>query len=133
MPDRYTPADRERAEVARLESEQRYVYFVRRVVHWEAAWGLVDDTGWALVGDDGGGEALALWPALGYAQDAAIDRWADLSPRPITLDDLLATFLPNVREGGLRFGVFPAPPRRGSITSADALEESLREEIERLY
>ena len=133
MADHYTPPDRERTEVARLEPEQRYVYFVKRVVHWEAAWGLVDDNGWALVGGDGGAEAVALWPALGYAEDAAVGRWEGLVARPLLLDDLLATFLPNVRDGDLRVAVFPALPGPGTIVSADALEESLREEIGEWY
>ena len=133
MADLYRPSDRERTEVARLEPEQRYVYFVKRVVAWETAWGLVDDTGWALVGDAGGTEAVALWPAIGCAEDAAVGRWDGLVARPLLLDDLLATFLPNVRDGGLRVAVFPVLPGPGTIVGADALEESLREEIGEWY
>lgn len=129
----YTPSDRERAEVARLEPEQRFVYFVKRVVAWETVWGLADDTGWALVGDDTGTEAVALWPALGYAEDAAVGRWEGLVARPLLLDDVLATFLHSVRDGGLRVAVFPVPPAPGMLMSADGLEESLREEIDDSY
>ena len=129
MADRLVVSDQERNAVLRLDAAQRYAYFIKRVVDWEAAWGLWDD-GWALVGGDDGQTGFPLWPAQEYAQACAIGEWATCRPEQIALSDLTSELLVRLREDSVLAAVFPTPSSKGMLVEPDELTASLRAECE---
>lgn len=119
-------SEKEIQSVIRLDGPVRFSYFAKRVVDFEEAWGLWDD-GWALMGSNEGATVFPLWPAREYAELSRTGEWENFSPKSITLEELLDTYLPDFMARGIMAGVFPTPEGKGVTLSAESLVEKLRE------
>jgi len=123
--------DKEFDAVTGLDAARRYSYFLGHVADWEEVWGLRDEDGWALVGDDTGAEAIAVWPHERFASACAADELKGSEPASIHLDDWMETWLPNMAKDGTRVAVFMTPSGRGVIIAADVHLAHLEEECEK--
>jgi hypothetical protein len=113
-----------------LSGEDRYRHFIKVVVDAEEAWGLYHN-GWAMACTDDNDPVFLFWPAEEYANLCAVDEWKGYQPRPIPLEYILESLLPNLRLEGSLPGVFYTPSGNGVTPSIEQLEGSLREEMSR--
>ena len=113
-----------------LSGADRYKHFIKVVVDAEKAWGLYQD-GWAMAYTDDNESVFLFWPAEEYASLCAVDEWKDYQPRPISLEFILESLLPNLGLEGSLPGVFYTPSGDGVTPSIEEFEGSLREEISR--
>ncbi len=112
------------AAVLALPGSGRYQHFVNQAAGNEEAWGLAGE-GWAVVSDQSGTTALALWPAAEYAALCATEAWSGYSPQAISLRELLHQLLPALEDEGLWALVFPTPTARGVLVNPESLAEDL--------
>lgn len=118
--------------VVRLNAEARFSYFVKRVVDWEAAWGIWDD-GWALVSDSEGVTAFPIWPTKDFAELCLTGGWAEYSVREIDLDHLVGEAIPELAQERMNFAVFPTAQNRGVVVKPMYLRDRLRDELAKWY
>jgi len=100
-------SDKEFEAVSALPGPARYAHFIKRVADREELWGLANPEGWVLSADDEGRECLPVWPSEAYAARQAVGEWEGTTPRAITLDDWLRTWIPGMERDGKQVAVFP--------------------------
>ena len=122
-------ADGETEMVLALSARERYGYFIQLAVDCGEIWGLKNDEGWVLAGDEER-DALPLWPHPGFAAACAVGDWAKAVPQPITLDELLADLIPILEEDGIAVAVFPGPDGDSAVVEAKDLRGDIESEIE---
>lgn len=122
-------ADGEREMVLALSARERYGYFIQLAVDSGEIWGLKNDDGWVLAGDEER-DALPLWPHPDFAAACAVGDWAKAVPQPITLDELLADLIPILEEDGISVAAFPAPDGDSAVVEAKDLRGDIESEIE---
>jgi hypothetical protein len=110
-----------------LPAAERAVTFVQVVVDWEEAWGLKDATGLIVTRET---NTMPLWPHAAFAEACARDAWADTTPEPISLAELLEDLLPLLEEDGTGVAVFPTPGDAGTVMPPGELRERLERELE---
>lgn len=113
-----------------LDPIERYNHFVKRVVDFQATWGLYDD-GWAMVARDDRTLALALWPHREYAMLCATDDWSHYIPKKIALDELLDIVLPDLDRKNSVVAVFMTPTGSGIVRQPMDLRNDLMAEEEK--
>lgn len=116
--------------ISELPGKQRYEHFVKVVADTQHVWGLYQD-GWALIADDDGATAFAVWPAEEYAIACAENEWAGYSPRVIQLDEFVGVLLPKLELDGLRPSVFMTREGKGVTPSVDQLTRDIELELKR--
>ena len=123
--------DAEFNAVLALDTAMRYSYFIGHVTDWEEVWGLRNEAGWALVGNDDGVEAIAVWPHERYASAYATGELQDCQPASISLNDWMETWLPNMAKDGTHVAAFVLPGGKGPIISAEVHLTDLTDECEK--
>lgn len=116
-------------EVLILPSQIRYEYFIKTVADWESSWSLYKD-GWALAGDESDTLIFPLWPAKEYAELCAVDQWEGYEATEISLEDLVAELIPQLKKDGVLPGVFYTPSDLGVTPSTEQLLQDLEQELE---
>lgn len=111
-----------------LPGEDRYKHFVKVVVDTEQAWGLYQD-GWAMASTDDDQLVFLLWPAEEYARLCAVNEWKNYQAKPITLQDLMQSLLPKLKQKEELPGIFYTPSGKGVTPTIEGIEESLKEEM----
>ena len=91
----WTLRDQEFRAVIALPAPARYAYCIKHIADEEQLWGLWSD-GWAMVGAEGGEQAIPVWPHARFAEASAIDVFAGHEPRAIPLADWLERWLPGM-------------------------------------
>jgi hypothetical protein len=122
--------EKEIQAVLELPSEQRYRYFIQRIVDTEIVWGLFDD-GWALAEDSNGIGIFPLWPASEYAQLCAKDDWVNYKPESFSIEELVDTLLPKMKENNVLPGIFYTPDLKSIIPDIDLVISDIQNEQER--
>jgi lantibiotic modifying enzyme len=94
--------------ILKLSSQERYKYFIKKIVDAEEVWGLYDN-GWALAGanDDLNQITFPLWPSEEFAKNCAINGWNNYKPEAIKLDNLLSELLPKLKQDNILPAIFP--------------------------
>lgn len=117
--------------VLNMSGQDRYNYFVRKVADFQVVWGLFAD-GWATAEDDNGHKVIVFWPEEEFANQCAVDGWANCKPRSIGLDYFLKKWIPGMSNDGVRVGVFPTPVNQGVVVDPALLESAISAELEAL-
>lgn len=115
--------------VIRLSPAERYEYFVKKVADWAQVWGLWHEGGWAILGDQEGGELVPVWPHPIYAEAYAIDDWLGYQPKSIILQDWLGKWTPGMEKDGRMVAVFPSTEGKSAAVSPQQLKSDLEEEL----
>ncbi|WP_153556166.1 DUF2750 domain-containing protein [Roseimaritima sediminicola] len=127
----YDANPNEVASVWALSAPERYEYLVNKVADWEEVWSVAsEDSGWALLGDDRGGEACPIWPAKAFAEACCVDDWADRVPKPIGLSEWRERWLPGLAADQRKIAVFPLPSDAGMIVDPLRFSDDLIEALE---
>lgn len=125
----WTLDDKEYEASFAMSPDERYVYFVTRVVENEEAWGLWSKGGWRMIQDGEGGYAFPVWPHSKYAEDYARDVAKESTPKLIPIATLLDNFVRKVEGEHAAFAVFPTADGPGLVVPAEDLRGSLREQM----
>lgn len=110
-----------------LPGDQRYQYFVSKVVDFDEVWTLKGPDGFVLFAahEDEQCRCLPVWPHPDHAAALAVDMWADCAPERIDLNSFLASWLPGMTTDNLKVAVFPTPLGTSIIVEPKTLMEHL--------
>ncbi|HBL25319.1 MAG TPA: DUF2750 domain-containing protein [Acidobacteria bacterium] len=115
---------KEMEAVLGLSGQERYGYFIERVVEREEVWGLQNEEGWVLISFPEG-DAFCLWPHADYARACTRGDWSDCAPEGISLDELIGELVPALQRDNLRLAIFPTPAGEAMVVDSRDLQEHL--------
>jgi hypothetical protein len=78
-----------------LSIEEKYYYFIRKCAELEEVWALFNE-GWATLADEKNNIVIPFWPEEEFALYNCSDEWEKYQPRSITLNDLIARWIPGM-------------------------------------
>ena len=121
-------------DIARLfkkPGEKRYDYFIKQAAETEEVFGLADDEGWGLLGDDSDADILPLFPAAEFAE--AFRLAADFTEYRVEALDIneLVEWLEDMEKDGLLIAVFPNPELNGAVVEPKQLRADLQKEFDK--
>jgi hypothetical protein len=119
----------EKEMVLELSARERYGYFIQLAVDGDEAWGLKNEDGWVLAGDEER-DAFPLWPHPDLAAACALGDWEGAVPEHIGLDELLADLIPILVEDGIAVAVFPGVDGESAVVPPEDFRRDLEAEIE---
>ncbi len=122
--------DREAVRVISESAQNRYKYFISKVVDWGHLWGLRRPDGWALAADDQGRQLIPVWPHKKFAELCAEGGWSGYAPDSIELEVWLKLWLPGMKADNRLVAVFPTPDSKGVAVSPDDLRDHLLAELD---
>lgn len=111
--------------------EKRYDYFLKKVAETEEVFGLSDDEGWALLGDDDDADILPLFPAAELAE--AFRMAMDFEEYKVEALDVaeLMSWLDDLESDGMLVAVFPNLELNGAVVEAQHLKADLQKEFDK--
>ncbi len=111
--------------------EKRYDYFIKTVADTEEVYGLMDDEGWALLGDDDDADILPIFPAAEFAEVFRLA--ADYEEYRVEAIDVteFIEWLGDMDEENLLVAVFPNIEYNGAVVSPEHLKNDLLKEFEK--
>jgi hypothetical protein len=91
-------------------------------------WGLKDaDDDWAICEfNDGEFDAMLLWVEEKAAKACAVGEWSGYKPTCIELKSYLDSWLPAMKEDGIKININFGPRSRGSVIEVDELVAAIR-------
>lgn len=104
---------------------KRYQFFLDHIAESPLVWSLSDDGGIAVSETSDGTSCFSVWPSDYYAQQCAIEDWANYRPEPIPTDSFVNEWLTDLANAGLMISVFPAPGGESVEMPAEALREEI--------
>ncbi len=125
----WTPNDQEVEAVLKLNSQERYTYWIKKVVDQHTIWSLWHPHGWALGEDDFKRILIPVWPHSKYAMIFAKDAWQGYKPKAISLDIWIHKWIPGIEKDQRLVAVFPASNDKGIVITSRCLEQDLEEEL----
>ena len=130
----FNPTTKEIESIMNLLPNERFKYFINKIVDWEEVWGLYN-SGWAMTGDNEDKALFPLWPAKKFAECYAIEEWEKYEAKEISIESLKEDVLPTLQEEDISISVFPVPTQNStSVTiAADKLLLILNDEEEAWY
>lgn len=121
----YPLSDRDYDAVLRLSAEDRYDYFVDKVVEGDQVWSLKGADGWVVMTSEDGEECLPVWPHPDFAAAWATGEWADCEPTAVDLDAWLERWTPGMEKDGTMLAVFPRSDEEGLVVPPGEVRESI--------
>lgn len=112
--------------VINLTASERYNYFIRKISDFEEVWGLKDEEGWALMGNN----EQVLFPVWCETEFAELCKWNNYQPTPIPLDDFIEKLLPMLEKDNIMLAVFPIPKEKGIICKIQDVRSDIEKECE---
>ena len=111
--------------------EKRYDYFIKKVVENEEVYGLADEEGWALLGDDSDADILPLFPApeLAEAFRLATD-FDEYAVEALDINELMDWF-DDMEKDKLLVAVFPNPDLNGAVVEPKHLKADIQKEFDK--
>lgn len=111
--------------------EKRYAYFIKQVAETEEVYGLADDEGWALLGDDSDADILPLFPAAEFAE--AFRTAMEFEEYRVEALDVaeLMDWLDDMENDGLLVAVFPNLELNGAVIDPPLLKADLQKEFDK--
>lgn len=117
--------------VLELSSNERYLYFVRKIADFEEVWGLRGDSGWLTVhGANPDQVGFPVWPELEFAELCATDEWHGMTASKIALVDFLEKWLPGLSTDKRVVSVFPTSGSKSLLIDPLVLLEDIRRECD---
>lgn len=112
--------------VINLTASERYKYFIRKISDFEEVWGLKDEEGWALMGND----EQVLFPIWCEMEFADLCKWDKYQATAIPLNDFMEKLLPKLEEDNILLAVFPTPKGQGIIRKIADVRSDIEKECE---
>jgi len=114
--------------------EKRYDYFIKTVADTEEVYGLADEEGWALIGDEEmDGDILPLFPHPELAERFRVENEEEFGEYAIGILDVneLLEWLDDMVEEGMLVAVFPDLQISGAVIAPQHLKKDLEDELEK--
>ncbi len=114
--------------ILNLSNEEKYDYFIEKVVEKKEVWVLRDDEGCASLNNK---DALffPMWPEKEYAEQCISGEWAGYRSESIVLDVLIERWLPGLSGDGIRLTILWMDGKGVEVSAGDFLED-LKAELE---
>lgn len=126
----YLPSDIEVRSVLSKNSQDRYIYSVKRIADTQMLWSLrASDGGWALAASDAGNEIVPIWPHEKFAALCTVKEWIGYKPESIQLNVWIDRWTPGIIKDGRLVSICPTIESRGSVISAEEFLSHLEEEL----
>lgn len=112
--------------------EKRYEYFVKKVADTEEVYGLADEEGWALIGDDDtDADIIPLFPHVESAERFRVEN--DFEEYGIGIVDVneLLEWLDEMQTEKMLVAVFPNLEISGVVIAPERLKEDIMVELEK--
>lgn len=111
-----------------MNGEERFDYFLSRVVEDREIWILVnaENRFLKIVAEDGGYEYLPVWPDADFARQYTNDS-DGLVPKSISLPEFFKKWVPGLEKDGLEIGVLPGSDKTLWITEPSELKDDLQD------
>jgi len=124
-----TPADVEK--IFKKPGEKRYEYFIKKVAESEVVFGLGDEEGWAMLGDDENADILPFFPDPEIAE--TFRKAADFEEYDVMELDVneLLEWLDEMETEGMLVAVCPNTEFNGAVVEPSLLKEDLLKELEK--
>ena len=122
--------DAEYEETIKLSPEDRYGYFVDKVIEHGKVWSLRNEEGWVLGEATEDIEAIPVWPHPRYAEVCATGPWAYHDAEAIDLKIILERYVPGMMNDHRVFAVFEVVDGPALVVPADAVGEDLDISVE---
>lgn len=117
--------------VLNLAPQKRYLYFIKRVVDFNAVWLLFDKDGkWAEAFMDEY-KLVSLWSAKEYADLLIEGPWAGCSSKSLSLEDFYYTLIENFGEDLFLINVFSKPGKAGFVVDLEEFKRDISKELEK--
>ena len=118
-------SDAEISSAAGMSMEDRYEYFVDKVIGHGKIWSLKNEEGWVLGDTNDGGEAIPVWPHSDYAKACATGAWENNEPASIDLPEFLEKFVPKMIEDKRLLAVFEVGESPAIVIQPDLVASDL--------
>lgn len=124
-----TPSDIEK--IFKKPGEKRYELFIKAVVKEEEVYGLADDEGWALLGDDDDADIIPLFqsPELAEAFRQAVD-FTEYRVEALDVNELMEWF-PEMEADKMLIAVCPNTHMNGAVVEPEKLRADLQTEFDK--
>ncbi|MCC6410254.1 MAG: DUF2750 domain-containing protein [Saprospiraceae bacterium] len=118
--------------VFKKPGEKRYSLFIREVVKSEVVYGLSDEEGWALLGDDNDdADIIPLFPGAEYAEAFRIAaEFEEYNVEALDVNELME-WLDEMEEDKLLVAVFPNTEFNGVVVEPSHLKADLQKEFDK--
>ena len=118
-------------KIFKKPGEKRYEYFLKKAVEAEEVFGLADEEGWALLGDDSDADILPIFPAAAFAE--AFRHAAEFDEYQVEVLDIneLMAWLEDMEKDALLIAVFPNPDLNGAVVEPKHLKADLQKEFDK--
>ncbi len=123
MTETLTPAQLDAIDC--MPAEQRYDYFINKLIELGEVWGLSSDTGWVILSDEDD-EQLPVWPHAQLAESWARGEFSDCQPKAIPLTDWINKWLTGMEKDGLLAAVCPSSDGDSIIVGAEELLHDIK-------
>jgi Protein of unknown function (DUF2750) len=121
------------SKIFRRTAEKRYEYFIKIVADTEEVYGLADEEGWALLGDedDDSADIIPFFPAAEFAERFRVE--GDFDEYQISVLDVneLLEWFDDMEEEGTLVAVFPDLTGSGLVAPASKVKLDLMEELDK--
>jgi hypothetical protein len=125
----WIPNSKEIEAVLKLNSQERYIYWIKKVVDQNMIWSLWHIDGWALGEDDFKHFLIPVWPHPSYAILCAKNEWQEYQPKSIPLNTWMDKWIPGIEKDQRLVAVFPIVNNKGIVIKSHELEKDLKSEI----
>jgi len=119
------------AKLFKKPGEKRYEYFIKQLAANEEVYGLADEEGWALLGDDDDADILPLFPASEFAElfRTAMD-FEEYKVEALDVAELMS-WLDDLEKDGMLVAVFPNLELNGAVVEPQLLKADLQKEFDK--
>ncbi len=121
--------DEEYERILALSHLKRMAYVMKSIAQRRELWTLARDGELLLLGERGAADAVPVWPDERFARTFAEKLAPDAAPLNVSLDDLLETWIPQIRAERRRLALFPLVDGEGGDLDAWQFEEDIRAEL----
>lgn len=112
--------------------EKRYEYFIKKVAESEEVFGLADEEGWALLGDDDDDtNILPLFPSTEFAEAFRVEVGFEENEVQVLDVNELLEWLDDMIEDKMLVAVFPNTELNGAVVEPTLLKADLMKELEK--
>ncbi|MEY0232309.1 DUF2750 domain-containing protein [Providencia manganoxydans] len=125
----FSPNQKQIKNVLELSLQQKYLYFVGKVVDWQEVWTLCDVNELVTFKDDHHRLLFPVWPAKAYVERNLEGKWLHFTAKKLDLTYLMTEMLPDMHEANITIAIMMDPQcQTYVITEANPLLQDLIEE-----
>jgi len=115
-------------QLATLNCEERFQYFIEQAVATKEVWILTDDQGCVMLNTEDE-EGVPVWPSLDTAQAWATGDWKGCQAEAVALKTWQLRWSEGLEQDNFYVVVFPIENQEGTVIHPNDLDAELRKQI----